>query len=100
MAVLSFDDFQKWLEAYGAGDSQKDVQFTHRAVATTEGRGLAHWRASFVRLRSGNRVELDGLFMAEFDADGKCVIFRDNCAHVPAEHSAVGRSQNCMKTMQ
>lgn len=120
MAGISFDDFEKWLEAYGAawqggdagaviglfaddaryhenpfadpmvgreaigrywnagaGDSQKDVQFTHRAVATTEGRGLAHWRASFVRVPSGNRVELDGFLMAEFDADGKCVIFRE-----------------------
>ena len=64
-----------WSE--GAGESQKDVQFTHRAIAVVEGKGLAHWRATFVRVPSGNQVELDGFLMAEFDASGKCVVFQE-----------------------
>ena len=64
-----------WSE--GAGESQKDVQFTHRAIAVVEDTGLAHWGATFVRVPSGNRVELDGLLMAVFDASGKCIVFRE-----------------------
>jgi hypothetical protein len=64
-----------WSE--GAGESQKDVCFTHRAIAVVEGKGLAHWRATFVRVPSGNQVELDGFLMAEFDAHGKCLVFRE-----------------------
>jgi hypothetical protein len=64
-----------WSE--GAGESQKDVHFTHRAIAVVEGKGLAQWQATFVRVLSGNLVQLDGFLMAEFDASGKCAVFRE-----------------------
>jgi hypothetical protein len=61
----------------GAGESQKDVQFTYRAIAVVERKGLAHWSASFIRVPSGNQVELDRFLMAEFDVSGKCIVFRE-----------------------
>lgn len=64
-----------WIE--GASQSQKDVQFSHRAIAFVAGKGLAQWKASFVRVPSGNQVELDGFLLAEFDASGKCTLFRE-----------------------
>ncbi|MGA9192078.1 MAG: nuclear transport factor 2 family protein [Anaerolineales bacterium] len=64
-----------WKE--GAGDSQKNVHFAYESIAVSENKGLAQWRASFVRLPSGNHVELDGFLSAEFDSCGKCSVFRE-----------------------
>jgi hypothetical protein len=64
-----------WSE--GAAESQKDVHFSHRAIAVVEGKGLAQWQATFVRVPSGIHVQLDGFLMAEFDASGKCAVFRE-----------------------
>jgi hypothetical protein len=61
----------------GAGESQKDVLFSYQALAIVENKGLALWQASFVRIPSGNQVELDGFLAAEFDDIGKCSVFRE-----------------------
>ena len=66
---------QYWSE--GAGESQKDVSFSYQALAIVENAGLARWQATFVRIPSGNYVELDGFLMAEFDGAGKCSVFRE-----------------------
>lgn len=66
---------QYWTE--GAGKSQKDVHFSYEPLAVVENVGLARWRASFVRIPSGNQVELDGFLLAEFDGGGKCSVFRE-----------------------
>lgn len=60
-----------------AGESQEDVSFRYEAMAVVEGKGLAHWQATFVRIPSGNHVALDGFLMAEFDDAGKCSVFRE-----------------------
>jgi len=67
--------YRYWRE--GAGESQRDVKFEHEAMAVVGNQGLAKWRASFVRIPSGNRVELDGFLVAEFDGTGKCATFRE-----------------------
>jgi hypothetical protein len=36
-----------------------------------------HWWTSFVRLPSQVRVRLDGVFVAEFDGQGRCEKFRE-----------------------
>ena len=120
MTVISMNEFEKWLEAYGdawqSGDaqaaielfsddaeyyetpfddpmvgrdaiqrywsagpekSQQEVHFSHQAVAVVESKGLAQWQASFVRIPSGNQVELDGFLVAKFDGTGKCSVFRE-----------------------
>ena len=66
---------QYWSE--GAGESHKDVSFMYQGAVVVEDRGLAQWQANFVRIPSGNQVELDGFFMATFDAAGKCSVFRE-----------------------
>ena len=64
-----------WSE--GAGESQEGVRFLHEAIAVLESKGFAQWQATFVRIPSGNHVELDGFLMAEFDGAGKCSVFRE-----------------------
>ena len=61
----------------GAGQSQQEVRFLHEAIAVVANMGLAKWQATFVRIPSGIHVELDGFLTAEFDAVGKCSVFRE-----------------------
>jgi hypothetical protein len=64
-----------WRE--GAGEAQREVRFQYEALAMVGNQGLARWQASFVRIPSGSKVKLDGFLSAEFDADGKCSVFRE-----------------------
>lgn len=66
---------QYWSQ--GAAESQKDVRFSYEIKAVVESEGLAQWQASFVRIPSGRRVELDGFLLAKFSAPGKCSLFRE-----------------------
>ncbi|MBP7147586.1 MAG: nuclear transport factor 2 family protein [Acidobacteria bacterium] len=52
---------------------QRDVSFAAEVLAGGEGRGIAHWSATFTRAGSGRRVELDGVFVLRFDEVGLCV---------------------------
>lgn len=61
----------------GAGQSQKDVQFSAQVLAVGEDFGIALWQAKFVRVPSGKQVSLDGVLLASFDERGKCKIFRE-----------------------
>lgn len=68
------------IEAYwreGAGQAQRDVVFQYDIVAVSQDRGVSQWTASFVRVPSGIRVHLDGMLAARFDADGRCMEFRE-----------------------
>ena len=64
-----------WSE--GAGQSQKDVQFSYQILAVGEDFGIARWQAKFVRVPSGNQVSLDGVLVSSFDEQGKCKVFRE-----------------------
>jgi hypothetical protein len=64
-----------WTE--GAKEGQRDVAFAAQPVAFDGDTGMARWQASFVRVRSGARVELDGVLAARFAADGRCREFRE-----------------------
>lgn len=55
--------------------SQKDIKFTYRIIAAHENIGVAHWHASFIRLPSEAKAELDGIFMVKLDNKGKCEVF-------------------------
>jgi ketosteroid isomerase-like protein len=52
--------------------SQENVQFESEVLAVAGDHAIAHWRASFVRVKSGKQVRLDGIFLLTFDADGRC----------------------------
>ena len=57
--------------------SQEDVRFGHDVVAVQDGLVVARWWASFTRIGSGEQVELDGIFMLRFAADGRCRELRE-----------------------
>jgi hypothetical protein len=56
---------------------QDGIEFSCEVLATTENAGIAHWHTGFTRLTSDSTVELDGTFLVELDADGKCAEFRE-----------------------
>ncbi len=57
--------------------TQRNVRFSYEILATTEGGGVAHWRANFVRLPANAPVVLDGIFLVKLNADGRCAEFRE-----------------------
>jgi uncharacterized protein (TIGR02246 family) len=60
-----------------AAAAQKDVKFGADVLAVSGDTGIARWRASFTRVPSGMRVELDGVFLVTFDDAGRCREFRE-----------------------
>jgi hypothetical protein len=56
---------------------QRDIQFGARVLYTRERVGAAHWSCALTRKRSGKRAHLDGIFVVEFDGDGKAHSFRE-----------------------
>jgi hypothetical protein len=61
-----------WVE----GGVPEDLHLEHEPLATSERRGIAHWRASF-RSPEGSRVELDGILVCDFDDESRCVLHRE-----------------------
>jgi hypothetical protein len=64
-----------WTE--GAKLGQTDIAFEAIPVLFSEGTGFARWRATFRRVPSGTRVELDGVLSARFDHAMHCEEFRE-----------------------
>ena len=60
-----------------AAATQADVRFGSEVLAFSGDTGIARWRASFTRVPSGVRVELDGIFLVTFDDAGRCHEFRE-----------------------
>lgn len=58
-------------------DGQTDIDFESRVVAVLAQTVVAHWTASFTRITSGTRVDLDGVFTLEFNDDGLCSVLRE-----------------------
>jgi ketosteroid isomerase-like protein len=57
-------------------DTQRDISFGWEVVAT--GPVVVRWRASYLRLRDGRRITLDGVFLLEFDvSSGRCRTLRE-----------------------
>ncbi len=57
--------------------SQENVSFSYGILSTTDDTGIAHWRASFVRLPARERTKLDGVFLVKMGVDGRCTEFRE-----------------------
>jgi hypothetical protein len=57
--------------------TQDQICFEHEVLGVDEGRGIAHWRVSFVLVPSQRRVELDGIFVVCLDTGGRCTVFRE-----------------------
>jgi ketosteroid isomerase-like protein len=60
---------ERWSEATGG---QRDVQFRHEILGVDGERVFARWRSRFVRSSTGERVELDGVFVLDFKDDRLC----------------------------
>jgi ketosteroid isomerase-like protein len=58
---------------------QEDIMFESRVLAVSGDTGIAHRQARFRRVPSGQKVELDGIFVLVFDRAGLCASFREWC---------------------
>jgi len=57
--------------------SQESISFHSEILGVTGDRGFAHWSVSFVRIRSGNRVKLDGVCVISLNAENRCYALRE-----------------------
>lgn len=53
-------------------NDQRDVDFSAEVLALNGDTGIAHWHSEFIQVSSGARVTLDGIFVLQFSAQGKC----------------------------
>jgi ketosteroid isomerase-like protein len=56
---------------------QRGIEFQFEIVATNGCVGVATWTASFTSTSTGGSVELDGVFVLEFDSDNLCCELRE-----------------------
>jgi uncharacterized protein (TIGR02246 family) len=56
---------------------QRDIDFKSQVVAVSGQTGVAHWSATFTVASTGARMELDGMFVLTFDANGRCSELRE-----------------------
>jgi hypothetical protein len=68
------DIWQYWQHV---AESQESVSFQATPLAIVKGACIARWQAKFTRVPSARRVELDGVFVLEFDSQGLCVELRE-----------------------
>jgi ketosteroid isomerase-like protein len=61
----------------GVTENQRNVQFEYQTLSVTGNTGIAHWSANFDVAPDGPHIELNGIFVLEFDADGKCRRLRE-----------------------
>lgn len=66
---------QYWVN--NAQVNQKNVNFGYSKTTVSDTSGLAHWWATFTLVDTGERVEIDGFLMADFNRDMKCTCFRE-----------------------
>jgi ketosteroid isomerase-like protein len=56
---------------------QRDIDFRFDVVPVTANTGVARWSAKFRLESTGDTLELDGVFVLEFAADGLCTSLRE-----------------------
>jgi ketosteroid isomerase-like protein len=56
---------------------QREVRFESSIIAVNGKTGIAHWSAKFRLESTGAIVELDGMFVLEFDSAGQCSELRE-----------------------
>ena len=62
----------------GVTADQRDIEFKSQAIAVSGNTGVAHWSAKFKQASTGMTVELDGVFVLEFDPKtGLCSTLRE-----------------------
>jgi hypothetical protein len=61
----------------GVTADQRDVEFESQVIAVNGKTGIAHWSAKFRLQSSGAVIELDGVFVLEFNESGECASLRE-----------------------
>jgi ketosteroid isomerase-like protein len=56
---------------------QREIHFTARPIVVSGNTGVAEWAANFRLESSGATIELNGVFVLEFDATGRCTSLRE-----------------------
>lgn len=56
---------------------QRDIRFESQPIGVVGSTGIARWSAKFKLASSGADVELNGVFLLEFDAEGRCSTLRE-----------------------
>jgi len=56
---------------------QRDVDFQSQVISVSGNTGVAHWSAKFKLKSNGATIELDGVFVLEFDGSGRCKALRE-----------------------
>ena len=56
--------------------TQKDIKFKYDIVTVNNEFGRAHWEASLIRIPSGKKDKLDGIFIVYLNSKGLCIKFR------------------------
>jgi ketosteroid isomerase-like protein len=56
---------------------QRNIDFESRVIAVNGQTGVARWSASLSSAASGARIELDGVFVLQFDQSGLCSELRE-----------------------
>lgn len=62
----------------GVTADQRDVEFHSQTIAVNGSTGIAHWSAKFKLASTGATIELDGVFVLDFDPkSGLCMTLRE-----------------------
>lgn len=56
---------------------QRDIDFRFSPIAVQGNTGIASWGAVFTTVSGGARVELNGVFVLEFDESRRCTTLRE-----------------------
>jgi hypothetical protein len=56
---------------------QRDIDFKSRPIVASDRTGVAEWTATFRSESSGATIELNGVFVLEFDDAGRCTSLRE-----------------------
>lgn len=54
-----------------------DKQSTHKILSVRDNIGIARWISQFTEIATGERLELDCIFLVEINGHGKCDVFRE-----------------------
>jgi len=57
--------------------TQDRVKFDYQILEVSKARGIARWQASFLRIRTGVLVNLDGVMVAYMNTENQCTLFEE-----------------------
>jgi hypothetical protein len=56
--------------------SQKDITFSFDIISLDINTAIAHWNASFTRIKNNERAILDGIFLIKLNNKDLCTLFK------------------------